>query len=205
MGLFSGWFSKDDKEELETPATDWRREPRRRVATAWPAIEARIGGERAQVLDLSDKGFGMALDESRAPSQTLVEIWQGDELVTRGYALLAWRAGSRVGYSFATGLTVERIQEKRAAQAAARAAEMMPTRVAAREAIMSAARKSQEAETAKAKAGASARQSGAVSYLDEAELRAIQEAVTDASRPIAQASPEPKLSSADALRSRLKI
>lgn len=204
MGLFSGWFSGQSTAPEAQPATDWRREQRRKVVTAWPPVEARLGKERAQVLDMSDRGFGLALDESRAPGNTLVEIYQGDELLTRGFAMRTWGKGARVGYSFATGLTVERIQEKRAAQAMARAAKLLPTRVAAREAIIAASRKAQEGAEQQRRTLESGKEdyAKAVSYLDDAELEAIESAVAEAANAMDAA---PKDKSVSSIRVRLKL
>lgn len=156
MGLLNGWFALTPKTD-EEPIADWRREPRRRVATAWPPYEARIDKERAQVLDYSDKGFCLAIDENRAPPQAMVELLHGDETLRHGYALLVWRRGARVGYSFARGLTVEKVQEQRVAQAAAREAALLPVKVAAREALREAETPSPPIETPEpAEAGAEA-------------------------------------------------
>ena len=222
MGLFSGWFSKKEDKADNRFGADWRRTERRRVATAWPPVEARFGKERAQVLDMSETGFCLAADENRAPKQMLVEIVQGEETLSRGYAMQAWGVGARVGYHFATGLAVERIQEKRAA-AAAKAAQLMPTRLAAREAILEAARKAREAEEAEraAQAEHEARRAhekqqerSAISFLAESELQAIQDAAAPeavSSEPLPFAAPAsggatgPKKSSSNGLRDRLKL
>ena len=118
MGLFNGWFAS--KERDAGPANmDYRKTPRRRVATAWPPIEARFGESKARVLDLTDRGFGLRVAEDQSPERALVDIVRGDDLVQRGYAMRVWRENGRAGYAFAGGLIVERIQEQREARAAA--------------------------------------------------------------------------------------
>ena len=155
MGLFKGWFSKGGDDDARS-FHDWRREERRRISTVWPAVEARIGDARGQVLDLSESGFCLAIDEKHAPERELVTIAQGDEVLAKGFALRVWRGGSRVGYNFATGLSVEQVQQRRAATAAADTAERMPTRADARRAILQAGRPApqdqQKAEAAEHKA-----------------------------------------------------
>lgn len=119
MGLFSSLWSKNEPAQ-EAEAMDFRREPRSRVATAWPAVEVKIGSVRAQALDVSDSGFCVALEESRAPDHAMAVITKGDEVIRKAYALRVWRSGTRVGYSFAEGLGYDPVLERRAAQATAK-------------------------------------------------------------------------------------
>lgn len=119
MGLFDRFWTKGEVED-EPQAMDFRREGRSRVATAWPPVEAKLGRAHAQVLDVSDHGFCVAMDEAQAPEHAVVEIMQGDKLIRKTYALRVWRRRTRVGYSFADGLSLDPVLERRAAEAQAR-------------------------------------------------------------------------------------
>ncbi|MEL6977185.1 MAG: hypothetical protein AAGM38_00705 [Pseudomonadota bacterium] len=116
MGLFDRFWNKQDAAE-EPRAMDFRRSERNRVATAWPPVEARIGKANAQVLDISENGFCVAMEDKNAPEQTIVEINQGDALIRKTYALRVWRTKTRVGYSFADGVTIDPVHATRVAKA----------------------------------------------------------------------------------------
>lgn len=94
---------------------DLRRGPRRRVATLWPRLEARIGDQHLPVRDYGDGGLCVELLGADAPERAHVRLERDGRTVLKGVGLCVWSERGCAGYAVSQGATMVEARGARAA------------------------------------------------------------------------------------------